>query len=465
MAAVRAPGAARASRSQVPADQTCCGQPAYNAGFHDEARAVARHTLRVLAATEGPIVIPSGSCADMVDPPVRGPLRATSRSGGPRARRGRARARAQPVPGRGPCRGGAVRRAWRRRVAYHPSCHLSRGLKVREAPQALLRDVAGAELVPFADQDECCGFGGRLLRQDAGDLRQHDGPEAGRGRGLRRRPARELRPRLPPAPGRRPAAARVEAPGPALRGGARRGAAVNAAHAAAVPGAGAHRPRRRRTCTWPWSRATGAARLAPRHRASPPSTTPSCIRDLARRTKMDLLRDLAVAPGALRGAAPGQRRARALGGGRRGRQPRRWSKIADAHGVQRVVKGKSMATEETHLNHALEGAGLHVVETDLGEYVVQLGARPPVAHHPAHHPPDVARTSAGACTRRSASPTATIPPRWPATRGRSCARSSCARTWGSPGPTSAWSENGHHLPSSPTRATAAWCRRCRACTW
>ncbi|PYR17086.1 MAG: Fe-S oxidoreductase [Acidobacteria bacterium] len=50
----------------VPADQTCCGQPAYNAGYHDEARQVARHTLQVLSQTRGPIVIPSGSCADML---------------------------------------------------------------------------------------------------------------------------------------------------------------------------------------------------------------------------------------------------------------------------------------------------------------------------------------------------------------------------------------------------------------
>src|SRR5689334_2922874 len=46
----------------VPLDQTCCGQPAFNAGFHDEARTAARHTIEVLEATEGPIVIPSGSC-------------------------------------------------------------------------------------------------------------------------------------------------------------------------------------------------------------------------------------------------------------------------------------------------------------------------------------------------------------------------------------------------------------------
>jgi L-lactate dehydrogenase complex protein LldF len=46
--------------------------------------------------------------------------------------------------------------------------------------------------------------------------------------------------------------------------------------------------------------------------------------------------------------------------------------IARRHGVRRVVKGKSMATEETHLNAALERADLAVIETDLGEYVVQL---------------------------------------------------------------------------------------------
>jgi L-lactate dehydrogenase complex protein LldF len=42
-----------------------------------------------------------------------------------------------------------------------------------------------------------------------------------------------------------------------------------------------------------------------------------------------------------------------------------------------VVKSKSMTTEETHLNDALEAAGLQVVETDLGEYIIQLAHEPP----------------------------------------------------------------------------------------
>ncbi len=54
--------------------------------------------------------------------------------------------------------------------------------------------------------------------------------------------------------------------------------------------------------------------------------------------------------------------------------------IADlcrSKGVQRIVKGKSMASEEIHLNQALEDAGFTVVETDLGEYIIQLAGQTP----------------------------------------------------------------------------------------
>ena len=50
----------------VPAGQTCCGQPAFNAGYDGEARALARHTIDVLSASDDPVVVPSGSCGDMV---------------------------------------------------------------------------------------------------------------------------------------------------------------------------------------------------------------------------------------------------------------------------------------------------------------------------------------------------------------------------------------------------------------
>ena len=51
--------------------------------------------------------------------------------------------------------------------------------------------------------------------------------------------------------------------------------------------------------------------------------------------------------------------------------------LARARGVKSVVKSKSMATEEIELNHALEAAGIRPVETDLGEYIVQLAHEKP----------------------------------------------------------------------------------------
>jgi len=60
--------------------------------------------------------------------------------------------------------------------------------------------------------------------------------------------------------------------------------------------------------------------------------------------------------------------------------------VARRRGVQRVVKSKSMATEEIALNEQLENAGLHVRETDLGEYIIQLaGERPAHILVPASH--------------------------------------------------------------------------------
>lgn len=51
--------------------------------------------------------------------------------------------------------------------------------------------------------------------------------------------------------------------------------------------------------------------------------------------------------------------------------------LAVQNGVKRVVKSKSMATEEIHLNRALEELGVRPIETDLGEYIIQLDHEPP----------------------------------------------------------------------------------------
>src|SRR5262249_33510770 len=135
----------------VPRDQTCCGQPAYNAGFHDEARQVARHTLAVLEATEGPIVIPSGSCADMI---VHQYSVLFERDAAmlETAKRVAGRCRefsqylAESVPN---AAGGRVDAC----VAFHPSCHLLRGLGVRGQPIAALKRIDGVRHAEVRDQE------------------------------------------------------------------------------------------------------------------------------------------------------------------------------------------------------------------------------------------------------------------------------------------------------------------------
>ena len=49
-----------------PAGQTCCGQPMYNAGYFDQSREVARHTVSVFLESDKPIIVPSSSCAAMI---------------------------------------------------------------------------------------------------------------------------------------------------------------------------------------------------------------------------------------------------------------------------------------------------------------------------------------------------------------------------------------------------------------
>jgi L-lactate dehydrogenase complex protein LldF len=51
--------------------------------------------------------------------------------------------------------------------------------------------------------------------------------------------------------------------------------------------------------------------------------------------------------------------------------------VARDNGVRRIIKSKSMTTEEIHLNEALEGGGFEVIESDLGEFIVQLRREPP----------------------------------------------------------------------------------------
>lgn len=143
---------------EVPDGQTCCGQPAFNAGAHADAAAMARHTVGVLHASPAPIVVPSGSCADMVvhhapallsDDPVWGPRARDVASRTFELTMFLVDVLGVPAPDL----------AGSDRLTYHACCHGLRGLGIAAQPAGLLAG-AGDRLVPLPEADTCCGFGG-----------------------------------------------------------------------------------------------------------------------------------------------------------------------------------------------------------------------------------------------------------------------------------------------------------------
>ncbi len=145
-------------RIAVPEDQTCCGQPAFNAGDWPSARRVARHTAAVFAGTL-PVVVPSGSCARMVEHGAALLFEGASRSdaAAPSSLASRAWELCDfIVNGLGVTRWGGRHDAT---VAFHRSCH-SRGTASGAAVRALLGSIDGLRLVDFAEEEQCCGFGG-----------------------------------------------------------------------------------------------------------------------------------------------------------------------------------------------------------------------------------------------------------------------------------------------------------------
>jgi len=141
-------------------EQTCCGQPAINAGYTEQARKAAKHFIEVFGNDEV-VVSPSGSCVCTVKDHYPKLLcdepewlrRANELSG-------RIYELSQyivDVLGISDC--GAT---FRGKVAYHESCHILRGLGVSAQPAKLISGVKEAERVTLNGADSCCGFGGEF---------------------------------------------------------------------------------------------------------------------------------------------------------------------------------------------------------------------------------------------------------------------------------------------------------------
>jgi L-lactate dehydrogenase complex protein LldE len=138
----------------VPRAQTCCGQPAWNAGADAHAVDIARKVVDTFIEFDY-VVAPSGSCAGMIKCHYPEVLK-----GDPRALQLAAKTheltsflvnvRAMTT----------VAARCEARACYHDSCSSLREMRVREQPRALLASVEGLTMSELSDRDVCCGFGG-----------------------------------------------------------------------------------------------------------------------------------------------------------------------------------------------------------------------------------------------------------------------------------------------------------------
>ncbi|MDQ2960926.1 MAG: (Fe-S)-binding protein [Candidatus Dormibacteraeota bacterium] len=135
---------------------TCCGQPAWNTGLTTAARRVARHTLRALAATTGPVIVPSGSCATMMIEFWPELFRGTRDEAAAIAAAERVTELSAFL---GPHAASSRVADGHNRVVYHDSCHMLRELGIHDAPRRLLA-ADGITVVDLDGAELCCGFGG-----------------------------------------------------------------------------------------------------------------------------------------------------------------------------------------------------------------------------------------------------------------------------------------------------------------
>ncbi|PNQ87774.1 (Fe-S)-binding protein [Paenibacillus polymyxa] len=142
---------------EFPKVQTCCGQPSYNSGYWDETRAAAKTILKAFNDSDF-VVSPSGSCTYMIHHyPELFKDEPEWLESARRLKQKTYEFTQFMVQVLGVTDVGA---SFPHTVTYHPSCHGTRLLGVKEEPMKLLGSVKGLQLVPLPFAEDCCGFGG-----------------------------------------------------------------------------------------------------------------------------------------------------------------------------------------------------------------------------------------------------------------------------------------------------------------
>ena len=147
-----------------PPQQTCCGQPAFNSGFREDAKSVAKEQIK-LFPKDIPIVVPSSSCAALMKHhyPVLfagDPLEEEAKQFAARVHEFtwflvhvldiKLEDQGSPT-----------------KVTWHASCHALRAMNVKEEPISLLKQLKHVEVKRLKKEYECCGFGGTFAIKHA----------------------------------------------------------------------------------------------------------------------------------------------------------------------------------------------------------------------------------------------------------------------------------------------------------
>ncbi|GGK28044.1 lactate utilization protein A [Caldalkalibacillus thermarum] len=141
-----------------PLEQVCCGQPAYNSGYHEEARTAAKQLIRAFKNAQY-VVSPSGSCAAMIRHYYPTLFAADDEW------RDKAQQFADKVYEFSQfmvniLKVSSVDACYEGRATYHHSCHMMRGLGIYQEPLQLLQTIKGLEVAELPYEQDCCGFGG-----------------------------------------------------------------------------------------------------------------------------------------------------------------------------------------------------------------------------------------------------------------------------------------------------------------
>lgn len=158
-----------------PYEQTCCGQPAFNAGYRDEARALAERFINVFEplvqqGVVDAIVAPSGSCTTMTSHFYSAALFEDPTDHALRQRAENLAAITFElteflVDVLGITR---TNSNFAGKLTYHACCHALRELGINEQPRTLLDNIDNAEIVDLPGDEECCGFGGLFSVKNSG---------------------------------------------------------------------------------------------------------------------------------------------------------------------------------------------------------------------------------------------------------------------------------------------------------